>query len=323
MIEAARPPCDRARVFDWNDLRYFLAIARARTFAGAARDLGVEHTTVGRRLSALETALGARLFLRGPDGLIATAAGRQMLPLAEEVAARVEAIERRLSGDDGRIAGTVRVSTSESASVYFVQRFVALRERHPGLVVEILSGNHASDLLRGEADLAVRARSVTEPDLVARKLVGAGWSLYASQDYVERRGAPPAPEDLSGHDLVGFDDSLGQTPGALWLSAHADGTNVVMRGNSIVAVFNAALCGMGIAALPCFLAEATPVLRRLTERVLGAREIFLVVHPDLARIARVRAVMDFIVELIERDRALWTGVSPEAKPARRSRASGS
>src|ERR1700690_2871763 len=150
MIEAARPPCDRARVFDWNDLRYFLAIARARTFAGAARDLGCEHASVGRRVSVRETALGARLFLRGPDGLIATAAGRQMLPLAEEVAARVEAIERRVSGDDGRIEGTVRVSTSESASVYFVQRFVALRERHPALVVEILSGNHASDLLRGE-----------------------------------------------------------------------------------------------------------------------------------------------------------------------------
>src|ERR1700690_3741152 len=118
MIEAARPPCDRARVFDWNDLRYFLAIARARTFAGAARDLGCEHTTVGRRLSVLETALGPRLFFRGPDGLLATAAGRQMLPLAEEVAARVEAIERRLSGDDGRIAGTVGVSPPESARAY-------------------------------------------------------------------------------------------------------------------------------------------------------------------------------------------------------------
>jgi len=322
MIEAAHPPCDSARVLDWNDLRYFLAIARAKTLAGAARDLGVEHTTVGRRLSALETALGARLFIRGPDGLAATAAGREMLPLAEAVATSVEAIERRVSGDDGRLEGTVRVSTSEALSGYFVKRFMALRERHPGLVVEILSGNHASDLLRGEADLAVRARPVTEPDLVARKLGGAGWSLYASQDYVDQKGAPLTPEDLSGHDVVVFDGSLSQTPGALWMTKHADGTNVVMRGNSIVAVFNAAICGMGITALPCILAEATPVLRRLTLRVLGTREIFLVVHPDLARVARVRAVMDFIVELVERDAALWTGIRPEAKPARRVRATG-
>src|SRR5450432_2411088 len=145
MIEAALRPCDSARVLDWNDFRYFLAIARAGTLAGAARELSVEHTTVGRRLAALEGALGARLFLRGPDGLAATSAGRAVLPLAEEIAARVEAIERRVSGDDGRIEGTVRISTSEAVSGYLVRAFTALRERLPGLLVEILSGNHAAD----------------------------------------------------------------------------------------------------------------------------------------------------------------------------------
>ena len=315
MIEAAHLPCDSARVPDWNDFRYFLAIARAGSLAGAARELGVEHTTVGRRLSALEAELGARLFLRGADGLVATKAGRDILPLTEEIAARFEAIDRRVSGDDGRIDGTVRFAISEAMSGYFVKQFAGLRERHRDLVVQISSGNQASDLLRGEADLAVRAREVTEPDLVARKVACAGWSLYAATDYVARKGTPPSPEDLRGHDLIGFDDSLSGTPGGLWLKTHAQGTNVVMRGNSIVAAINATICGMGVGALPCFLAESEPVLRRLTPRVIGTRDIFLVVHPDLARVARVRAVMDFVVELLARDGALWSGLPPELRPA--------
>jgi DNA-binding transcriptional LysR family regulator len=171
-------------------------------------------------------------------------------------------------------------------------------------------GNHASDLLRGEADVAIRARPVTEPDLVARKLVSAGWSMYASADYVARRGTPPDPETLAGHDVIAFDDSMAQTPGGLWFAAHANACNVAMRGNSVVAVLNAAICSMGVAVIPCFLGEPEPQLRRLTPRVLGERDIHLVVHPDLARVARVRAVMDFIVELFERDAALWTGVAP-------------
>ena len=310
MIEAAHPACESARVPDWNDFRYFLAIAKAGTFAGAARELGVEHTTVARRLTALETALATRLFLRGPDGLTLTGAGRDVVPLAEEIAARAHAIERRVSGEDSRVEGTVRVSVSEALSGYLVRQSASLRDRHPGLRVEMQVGNHASDLLRGEADLAVRARPVTEPDLVARKLVCAGWSMYASADYVARRGTPPDPETLDGHDVITFDDSMASTPGGLWFAAHAKRCNVSMRGNSVIAVLNAAICGMGVAVIPCFLGEPEPELRRLTPRLLGARDIHLVVHPDLAHVARVRAVMDFIVELFERDAALWTGAAP-------------
>jgi len=310
MIEAAQGPCESARVPDWNDFRYFLAVAQVGTFAGAARELGVEHTTVARRLTALETALGTRLIIRGPDGLTLTTAGRDVVPLAEEIAARVQAIERRASGEDSRVEGTVRVSVSEALSGYLVRKSAPLRDRHPGLRVEMLVGNHASDLLRGEADLAIRALPLTEPDLVARKLVSAGWSMYASADYVARRGMPADLETLSGHDVIAFDDSMAQTPGGVWLAAHAKACNVAMRGNSVVAVLNAAICSMGVAVIPCFLGEPEPQLRRLTPRVLGARDIHLVVHPDMARVARVRAVMDFVVELFERDAALWTGVAP-------------
>lgn len=292
---------------DWNDFRHFLAIARAGTLVGAAKALGVEHSTVSRRLNALESALGAKLFARSPDGLALTHAGEEILPLAEEMAARADSIERRISGEDARIAGTVRVTASEAVSGYLATKLSALGERHPELMVEILSGNRAYDLLHGEADLAIRVREVTEPDLVTRKIGQAGWSLYASPTYVARKGMPEDPESLSGHDIVGYDDSLAGVPGALWLAKHAAGTKTVLRGNSIMAAFNAAIFGVGLAVLPCFIGDAEPRLERLTPRVLGARDVFLVVHPDLARVARVRAVMDFVIETFATDGAAWSG----------------
>jgi DNA-binding transcriptional LysR family regulator len=307
MIEGARLPCDRARVFDWNDLRYLLAIARAGTLAGAARELGVEHTTVGRRLTALESALGAKLFTRGGGTFTPTDAAKAILPLAEEIAERVDGIERRIAGGDDRVEGIVRLTTSEALSGYFVKRLGALRERHPSLLVEVLSGNRAYDLMRGEADIAVRIRETTEPDLVARKVAFAGWSMFAAKTYLARRGRPASPEDMRGHDIIAFDPTLAATPGGLWLDAHASGANVVMRCNSIVAALNATIVGMGLTVIPCFLGDPERELERVTDRVLGGRDVFLVVHPDLAKVARVRAVMDFIVAAFETDVALWSG----------------
>jgi DNA-binding transcriptional LysR family regulator len=297
---------------DWNDLRYLLAIARAGTLAAAARELDIEHTTVGRRLAALESALGARLFTRGPDGFTPTRACLDILPLVEEIAARIESIGRRVSGEDSRVEGTVRVTVSELLSGYFVKKLTALRERHPQLVVEILAGNRAFDLLRGEADVAIRVREVTEANLVVRKIAVSGWSLYATPSYLDRKGHPASPEDLAGHEVIGFDESLRASPGALWLDAHAKGATFVMRSNSIVGAYNAAILGLGMTALPCFLCDPEPALRRLTSRVLGKRDVFLVVHPDLARVARVRAVMDFVVETFEGDAALWAGTTQAA-----------
>jgi DNA-binding transcriptional LysR family regulator len=299
--------CDRARALDWNDLRYLLAIARHGTLAAAARALGVEHTTVGRRLSGLETALAAKLFTRGPDGFALTRAGGEIVPLAEEMERSAGAIERRVSGEDARIAGNVRLTTSEAVSGYLVTQFASLRERHPELMVEILSGNRAYDLLRGEADLAVRVRDTSDPELISRRIASAGWSLYASPAYVARKALLADPADLAGHDVIGFDQSLAFVPGALWLEKHAGGASVVLRGNSIVAVLNAATFGLGIAVLPCFLGDRAPGLERLTPQVTGSREVSLVVHPDLVKVARVRAVMDCVVAAFTRDALLWSG----------------
>ena len=283
---------------DWNDLRYFLAVSRAGTLAGAARDLAVRHSTVARRLEALEEALAVSLFTRTPDGLVLTEAGAGILPQAEAAERAALAIERQAAGGDTRIAGTVRLTTSEGFSGFLVRRLAALNERYPELMVEVLSGNRFYDLTRGEADLAVRIGETTQPDLICKRIGLAGWSVYAAAAYLARRGMPASLDDLRGHAVIGFDETLAQVPGALWLDRHAAGAEVVMRGNSIFAVLNAAIVGMGIAVLPCFMAEAEPNLRRLSAETTGSREIWLVFHPDVAKIARVRTVIDFVTDAV-------------------------
>ena len=301
-------PCARLHTgLDWNDLRYFLAVSRSGTLVRAARELGVEHTTVSRRLAALERALDTRLFIRGPEGLTLTAAGSDLLPSAEAIQRNVDAIERLVSGQDQKVEGKVRLTIPEAMNTYILQSLTGLRERHPGLLVEVLSDNRDLDIRRGEADLAIRIRDVSDPDLIGRRIGCSGWALYAAPAYIERKGSIASPDELRGHDLIQYEASLAGIPGAVWLAKHAPDANVVVRGNSVAAVSDAAVVGFGLAALPCFLGEQNPALRRLYPEPIGSADIMLVVHPDLARVARVRATMDFIVELFMRDAALFIG----------------
>ncbi|HET7717572.1 MAG TPA: LysR family transcriptional regulator [Bauldia sp.] len=292
---------------DWNDLRYFLAIGEAGTLAGAARILGVQHSTVGRRLGAVEGALGVSLFTRTPDGLILTDAGREILPLAQEAGRALAAIELRVGGGDKRIEGNVRLATSEAFSGLMIRILSELKERHPALTVDILSGNRPLDLTRGEADIAVRLMATPQPDLISRKIGESGWSLYASESYLRRSGILRDASELAGLDLIDFDEAMASVPGAQWLRKHGKGARVVLRGNSIIAVLNAAVAGMGVAGLPCVIADVEPGLRRLTPAIIGSRDVCLVYMPAAARIARVRAVIDFIAESLSRRSALLRG----------------
>lgn len=295
---------------DWNDLRYFLAITRAGSLVRAGKELGVEHTTVARRLSALETALGCKLFARGPDGLTLTEAGKEVLPSAEAMATHASDILRKATGGDAKVEGLVRLTIPESVNGYIVQQLTRLRGLHPGLSFEVLTDNRALDLRRGEADLAVRFRDVEDPDLLVRKIGRAGWSIYATADYVERKGPLGAADDLAGHDVIGFAPSLSTVVGQRWIDAHGRGATVVMRANDFNAAVAGAVAGAGLGLLPCFMADVAPGLQRVTPTTIGTRDISLVVHPDLARVGRVRATMDFLIQAFLRDEALWSGERP-------------
>lgn len=308
-------------MLDWNDVRFFLAIHRAQTLAGAARALKVEHTTVGRRLTAMEADLGAKLFVRTPDGFRLARMGEEILLLAEQAETSLLQIERVALADDDRAEGMVRLTTSESFASILGRWIAELRVQHPRITVELITGNAQLDLTRREADLAVRFAPTHQANLICRRVAVLGWAPYASQAYVEARGSLPPSGSLKGHDVIGFDESLSQVPGALWLEKHGQGANIVLRSGSLPAACNAGLAGLGIAVIPCMIADVEPRLVRLLPHTVGSRDCYLVVHPDLARVARVRVVMAFLVERFATHAAVLGGGVPQSSPVTEPRAS--
>lgn len=299
---------------DWDDLRHFLAVAREGTLAGAGRTLGVDASTVGRRLVALEEALDAKLFDRTPAGLVLTDAGRGIRPAVEGMEAAALAVERRASGEDARLEGLVRITLTEAFAVDVVlPGFAPFRERHPGIEVRFLTDYGSLDLSRREADIAVRLTRPQDDTLVARKVGEIAIAPYASEGYLARRGLPDGAHGLAGHDVIGYVDAAAKWPEARWLSEFAPQARVAVRCNSLLSVVAATAAGLGVGLMPCLSGERAPGLRRVAPLVASLRrDIWLVVHPDLQQNARVRATLHFLAELIHRERPLLSGEGPPA-----------
>jgi DNA-binding transcriptional LysR family regulator len=283
---------------EWSDYRHFLAVARAGSLSRAARQLGVDQSTVGRRLAALETAVGARLFDRTPDGYALTAAGESVQAELEQIEAGLLAVERRLSGGDGRIAGVVRVATTEAfASIYLIPHLAALRLRHPELSIELVAGIVPVDLARREADIAIRIGATPRrPNLVVRQLGVVEFGLYGARSYLARRGQPRRGSGLRGHDIVTYGGEMAEVPIARWVDEHAQHAQVAFRANTIAAVYEAVAAGLGLGGLPSALGVRGLV--RIGSAKVTASPIWTVVHEDLVRSARVRAVSRFVTEMI-------------------------
>jgi DNA-binding transcriptional LysR family regulator len=305
-------------MLDWNDLRYFLAIHRSATLSGAGRTLKVDQTTVGRRLAAMEAALGARLFVRHLRGFTLTPAGDAILPTAERVEEALLSLERKVAGDDARLEGAVRVATTEAlADRLLVPSLPALRAAHPGIRVELVCETQLLDLGRGDADIAVRIVRAEQDNLLSRRVGEAAFALYAAHTYIERRGAPRHLDDLEGHDVLGYDDSLGHLPAARWLDDVASKVNCPFKGSTMLALTAAAAEGLGLAVLPCFLGETDPRLCRVAApETVAAQSIWLVLHPDVQRIARIRVTMQHLGEVFRANAHLLRG---DAAPPIRTR----
>lgn len=300
---------DAADRFDWDDLRYFLHAARARSLAGAARQLGVEHTTIGRRLTALEHALGAALVLRKPDGLQLSPLGEQLVPIAESVERSMSAIADLVASERAR----VRLAVPSGFTSLFTAHLADLRARHPDLSLELVSGARPVDLERGEADLAIRSGRITDKDLLVRKLCMSGWSLYASEAYLARHPGPIDPDDLGGHELIGFDPSLAKVVAATWIDEHASTATVVLRSREMTDIVAAAASGVGLAVLPCMLGDADPRLTRLTERVVASHSLSLVYRREARLSDHVRAVVRFVTEVFAEHAEAITGAAPPSR----------
>lgn len=288
---------------DWDDLRYFLRAAEARSLSGAARASGVEHTTVSRRLTSLERSLGAALVLRGPDGLELTPLGERVAPLVEEMQRAAQAV-RDLAG---RSRARVRLALPSGFPRLFTAGLPQLRRAHPTLSLELLSGARPVDLVKGEADLALRGGTVTGDELVARKLCDSGSSLYASESYLARHPGPLRTDDLAGHEVIGFDRSLAAQPAARWLEARAARATVVLRSREMVDMVTAAASGLGLAVLPCVLADGEPLLVRLVPEVVATTPLSLVYRREARLSAEIRAVIRFVVEVVADSEARIAG----------------
>ena len=283
-------------MFDWNDARFFLAIARGRSLSAAGRLLKVQQSTVGRRLAALEEALDARLFERTPDGYLLTRAGETLLARAERIEDEALSAERELSGREGQIAGSVRVTSPQAfGNALVVPLLARLQARHPEIVVELVADNANLSLTKREADVALRLGRPPQPLLVVRKLGAVANGLYAARSYLARRGRPRG-HDLAGHDFIGFDETYLQKQLIGWLGQRARGGRCTLRTNSSHGILAAVQAGMGVGPLPCWMGDAAEGVDRVLPAEQYAQDLWLVLHRDLRHVARVRVVCEFLAE---------------------------
>ena len=288
--------------YDWNDLRYFLACERAGSLAAAGRSLKVDQTTVGRRLGALEEALGARLFERTTEGFTLTPTGQRLLETARDVEQAAIDLERRATGADARLEGVVRIATSETLTATFLAaELVALHAAHPGIELQLVTGATSVNLLKREADIALRVgQRPTQQSLVVRRLGSISWGIFASADYLAARPLIGPGVRFEGHDLVVLDDELAQVPPARWLGERSAGARIALRTNSILTAAEAARGGWGLAALPKFFRGGTPELVLAHPELITPNDVWLLVHPDLQHTGRIRAVLDHLAQAMQR-----------------------
>jgi len=289
----------------WDDLRLILAVGRAGSLSGAARELGVNHSTVFRRLGVVEDRLGVRLFERFRDGYAPTAAGDTVVALAQRMETEVLAVERMLAGEDLRPSGVVRVTTTETLLGFLTPIFAAFRAACPEITLEVIASDAFFNLTRRDADVAIRPAAEAPETLVGRRLATIATAIYGSADYLVSH---PASDDLCGHDWVEPEESLAHLASARWLEAAVPGARITYRASTLTALLEGAKAGFGLAALPCFLAEPVPRLVRVRPPMPDMETgLWLLTHPALRRTARVRAVLDFVAPAISACRPLLEG----------------
>lgn len=282
---------------DWNLLRSFLAILEEGSLSAAARRLGLTQPTIARHLGQLEAALGAELFLRSPRGLIPTDMAQELLPQAQSLAATVSALVRKASGAAGEVRGTVRISASEVIGVEHLPPILTrLRQQHPALAVELVVSNVVDDLLRRDADIAVRNVEPAQEALVAKRLPPILLGLHARRDYLERRGVPQSIEDLAAHDLIGFDQETPAIRAMIKRIPQFDRAAMALRTDSNLAQHAAIRAGFGIGICQVPIASRDSALVRVLPAEVSINlGVWIVMHEDLRDNARCRAVFDALV----------------------------
>lgn len=280
-------------LMDWSDLRIFLAIAREGTLGAAARKIGQTQPTMGRRLRALETALGQTLFQRTADGFVLTDEGTAVLRHAERIEEEALALERHATGAETQLDGLLRLSSSDwFGTVMLSPVIAAFGKRHPKVTVELLTDARLYSLPRREADLVFRIKRFSEPEVISRKLLHIPYALY------DKKGSkPPRAGDGSGVRVVTMNAEFADMPDAVWLKRVLPRAEIASRSNNRQAQAELCAGGGGLAVLPRPLGDRD---RRLVALDIGmvppGRDTFVGYHRDLRRLGRLRAMLDLVIE---------------------------
>ncbi len=287
---------------DWNDLKFVLAVARGGTLAAAGRALRVDSTTVGRRIIALERALGARLFDRLSDGFRPTEAGEIAVAQAEDMERAALSLDARIAGSDVRVAGAVRLSALDGIVDHFlIPNLPRLLAQHPGLELTLASGMVLTRLSRREADIALRTHPPSEPDAVVRPVGNFAIAAYRAAD---RDFGPDSP-------VIGLPDEQGSIIFAKFFAKHLPDARLVLRANTEGHILSAVRAGLGVGFLDCCIGDSDPGLRRFLPDPVDVSPLLAISHVDMQRAPRVRAVTDFLVGLFEDQADLIEGRCPQ------------
>ncbi len=275
---------------NWDNLRYVLVVANKGSIAAAARELGVNRSTVLRRINAFQDSLNCRIFERGEAGYILTPEAEKMINAAREVENTLFTMQRQIAGRELRLEGELRVTTTDTFMLAVLGPHLAsFRERYPYIVVDLLVTNDILDLNRRDADIAIRPTAQPEPGLVGRRLGDVEFGVYATAEVV---AGMPGGEPFAAR-WIGFADSLRPTPIGKWFESTVNAARIGLRCDSFVALRSAAEAGIGLALLPRVLGDQSASLVRVEVPIEElSTGLWLLTHPDLVRSARVHAFLE-------------------------------
>jgi len=287
-------------MFDWNDLRYFLATARHESTLKASAALGVNQTTVARRIKALETALGVALFRRQQSGYRITEEGRAVLDLATAAEKAADALEHKIRSRQRNVSGTVRVTGTEyMARALLAPAASLLRTRHSGINAEIIVSDRRLDLAAGEADIALRAGGANEqPDIVRRRMPDTLWAIYASRAFLHDFGMPESEADIARYPVIVGEGIVAAAPPIAYLESKAGPGRIAFRSNSLPGLVAAAESGLGLAALPAIAAAGTPELLRCDALPSFPAQLWICWHESRRDDPLIRLVSGVLSEVV-------------------------
>ncbi len=287
-----------ATPFDWSLMRSFLAVIERGSLLAAARHLAMSQPTLGRHVAELERQLGIVLFERTGRGLVATSAARSIADQARSMADSADAIARTLTGHSKQLSGSVRITASQTVATHLLPALLArFRERETGIAIDIIASNAVSNLLRREADIAVRMVRPKQSSLLARRVGEVQIGAYARTDYLRRRGVPSKPADMMRHDLIGLDRDESIIHAFAALGHRIERDSFLFRSDDHLVLWQALCAGFGIGFAATWLAEREPSLERVLPSLsMPKLPVWLTVHREIRSSARIRAVYDFLAE---------------------------